>query len=71
MEAAATRAQQTIEWLESHSFMPEEQLGNWAHVVGARARRIGPAVCNHLTLSVDKECSMVCAYRDGVRSSET
>ena len=34
IEAAATRAQQTIEWLESHTFMPEEQLGNWAHVVG-------------------------------------
>ena len=34
VEAAATRAHQTIEWLESHTFMPEEQLGNWTHVVG-------------------------------------
>ena len=33
VEAAATRAQQTAEWLESHNFMPEEQLSNWAHVV--------------------------------------
>ena len=33
VEAAAVRAQQTVEWLESHSFMPEEQLGQWTHVV--------------------------------------
>lgn len=33
MEAAATRAQQTVEWLESHCFMPEAELDAWAHVV--------------------------------------
>ena len=33
VEAAAVRAQQTVEWLEAHAFMPEEQLGQWTHVV--------------------------------------
>ncbi len=33
IEAAAVRAQQTVEWLEGHSFMPESELGQWAHVV--------------------------------------
>ncbi|EIE24556.1 hypothetical protein COCSUDRAFT_40921 [Coccomyxa subellipsoidea C-169] len=33
VEAAAARAQATAEWLLSHSFMPEEQLGKWASVV--------------------------------------
>ncbi|KAK9909565.1 hypothetical protein WJX75_004195 [Coccomyxa subellipsoidea] len=33
VEAAAARAQATAEWLLSHTFMPEEQLGKWTSVV--------------------------------------
>ncbi|CAL8467562.1 g7100 [Coccomyxa elongata] len=32
-EAAAARAQATAEWLQSHTFMPEEQLSKWTNVV--------------------------------------
>lgn len=33
VEAAATRAQQTAEWLSSHTFMPESELEDWMDVV--------------------------------------
>lgn len=32
-EAAAARAQATAEWLQSHTFMPEEELSKWTNVV--------------------------------------
>lgn len=32
-EAAAARAQATAEWLQSHTFIPEEQLSKWTNVV--------------------------------------
>lgn len=40
VEAAAARAQATAEWLLSHTFMPEEQLGKWTSVVRSHTIRM-------------------------------